>query len=69
MKLKKFLKAVQAKCASQFDCVEGKCPFAEKRGRYTVCMIMHNEIPESWDVKKILKAAKLLEQQNNKLGG
>lgn len=65
MKLKKFLKVVQAKCASQFDCVEGKCPFAEKCGRYTVCMIMHNEIPESWDVKKILKAAKLLNNDNN----
>lgn len=60
MKLKKFLKAVQAKCASAGDCSEGKCPFAVKHETYTACAVGQDGIPEEWDIKLILKAAKHL---------
>ena len=67
MKLKKFLKAVKAICASAGDCTEGKCPFVEKHKNYFDCVIGQDGVPEKWNIKKIMKAAKRLKQK--KKGG
>ena len=67
MKLKKFLKTVKAICASAGDCTGGKCPFVEKHKNYFDCVIGQDGVPEKWDIKKIMKAAKRLKQK--KKGG
>lgn len=55
MKAKKFLKIVKRFCTNA-NCESGKCPFIDKDNG---CLMLGGDnIPECWNIKKILKHAK-----------
>ena len=55
MKAKKFLKIVKHSCTEK-NCESGKCPFRDKK--QGCLMIGSDNIPEYWNIKKILKRVK-----------
>ena len=61
MKAKKFLKKIKAICKNK-NCKQGKCPMAVKKsngaGRYYTDCLINGEVPEDWDVDKLVKAVK-----------
>lgn len=55
MKAKKFLKIAKNSCTEE-NCESGKCPFRDKK--QGCLMLGGDNIPEDWNIKKILKHVK-----------
>lgn len=63
MNAKKFLKIVKSLCCDR-NCDSGKCPMLDKKEG---CLMMGcDNIPECWNIKKILKAVKKADKAKHK---